>query len=297
MDNGSVLLNIAAQWVFESAGFEVVTTLERAEIIGVVRGLINRNDPYIKVMGSLLRQSPDRPVVILPITYVGESSDQIPTEPGEHCGQVLLYARELRSYEILKGLPLPHSVDVRLDHDIAFNLTTAPFLERLRGTTQSEHILIVERRDSETTTAVPIRPPLSKKLARPIPASAKAHLPHAVKTRIERGLNRFQRSRELRADARTAFASDVQARLGELHEFAGLPVFAADIADEERFSFDEYCRAIANAAVIFTTRLHVGILGALLDKPTYLYPTKSHKVTEVFNYSMGDMSHVALVTV
>ena len=55
-------------------------------------------------------------------------------------------------------------------------------------------------------------------------------------------------------------------------------------------------KLIASSAVVFTTRLHVGILSAMFDIPTYLIPGVYHKISGIYDLSMKGMPHVKLVS-
>jgi exopolysaccharide biosynthesis predicted pyruvyltransferase EpsI len=76
---------------------------------------------------------------------------------------------------------------------------------------------------------------------------------------------------------------------------ARLPCLAEDISDPSIATFERFCDLIVNAAAIFTDRLHVGILGALLDKPTYICSGNNHKIHGVVSLSLNDMPHVKLI--
>ena len=52
-------------------------------------------------------------------------------------------------------------------------------------------------------------------------------------------------------------------------------------------SFAEFTEAIRNAALIITDRLHIGILGYLLEKRVVLRPGAYHKIRGVYELSMS----------
>ncbi len=70
---------------------------------------------------------------------------------------------------------------------------------------------------------------------------------------------------------------------------------AADISLAETCSFDGFLHHVARAAVIVTTRLHVAILGHLLNHETYLVEGSYHKFRGVFDFSMQQGSTRLLV--
>jgi exopolysaccharide biosynthesis predicted pyruvyltransferase EpsI len=61
--------------------------------------------------------------------------------------------------------------------------------------------------------------------------------------------------------------------------------------------FDDFISLVANAGDIFTDRLHVKILGKIMDKKTTLYPNKYHKNLGVWEYSLKDSINYAQVDI
>jgi exopolysaccharide biosynthesis predicted pyruvyltransferase EpsI len=52
-------------------------------------------------------------------------------------------------------------------------------------------------------------------------------------------------------------------------------------------SFEEWVNAAARAQYIYTDRLHIAILGSILDKPMTWYDTGFHKSRGVYQYSLA----------
>ena len=69
----------------------------------------------------------------------------------------------------------------------------------------------------------------------------------------------------------------------------------ADISLAETCRFEDFLQNVARASVIVTTRLHVAILGQLLNRRTYLVEGSYHKFRGVFEYSMRQASTELLV--
>jgi len=74
-----------------------------------------------------------------------------------------------------------------------------------------------------------------------------------------------------------------------------LPICAADISDPALCSFSYFSQLIAESAIVASTRLHVGILAAMLGKPTYVKSGAYHKIRGIHEYSMHGMSNVKLI--
>lgn len=256
---------------------------------GAERILINGNaslgvglyDKFAQ-LENYARKFSDTPMVLLPSSYdfqdnrVGEffEARRAPT---------WLFAREKYSLRKLQTQTFPSNVQVELDHDMAFHLRDSEFVRELRTRSRAEHVLLVERFDLETATgAKPQYIPISLKIKNLLPPP------------IAAGLRRWLHKRRT---AQTNFAATALARVyAENAEWKRLPVLARDISAPGAFTFETFTQAIAHAAVVVTTRLHVGILAALLDKPTYLYTGSAPypKIKSIYEYSMADMKHVHL---
>ena len=164
---------------------------------------------------------------------------------------------------------------------MAFLLRNSDFLENLKKHRRSEHVLIVERTDVESTTGLHVQPMRGGALKRLLPESVKL----LIKRRI-----RYQRA--LRAGITTPFARDTYDAIVAKHpDAADLPVICADISDPGVVSFERFCSLIAQARAVASNRLHVGILAALLDKPTLIRPASYHKIKGIYDYSMARMEH------
>jgi exopolysaccharide biosynthesis predicted pyruvyltransferase EpsI len=85
---------------------------------------------------------------------------------------------------------------------------------------------------------------------------------------------------------------DLHARHPEATESTPL---VADVSLAETCNFEEFLEHVAAALVIVTTRLHVAILGHLLQRKTYLVDGSYHKFRGVFEYSMQHGSTELLV--
>lgn len=72
------------------------------------------------------------------------------------------------------------------------------------------------------------------------------------------------------------------------------PVVREDISDS-RDSLAGFVEAVARAERVYTDRLHVGILAAVLEKPVTLYANVYHKNVGVYEYSLSKYDGVEFV--
>ena len=83
----------------------------------------------------------------------------------------------------------------------------------------------------------------------------------------------------------------------ERPELRDLPVVYNDVSNVTRNSFDDFVRIIAQAEAVVSTRLHVGILAAMLQKLTFLKdgPGDYRKLWSVYTQSLATTPHVQLL--
>jgi exopolysaccharide biosynthesis predicted pyruvyltransferase EpsI len=65
-----------------------------------------------------------------------------------------------------------------------------------------------------------------------------------------------------------------------------------DISLPNYASFDEFVEAISQASLIITTRLHVGILGAMGGRNVVLFEGGYWKARGIHEYSMTDLPNI-----
>jgi len=75
----------------------------------------------------------------------------------------------------------------------------------------------------------------------------------------------------------------------------GSPVVAMDISLRNLCSFQDFCDRIADAKVVFTTRLHVGIFASMLGRPTFLFEGPYHKIRGVYEHSLAGLPGAHLI--
>ncbi len=198
---------------------------------------------------------------------------------------VYFYAREQPSLDLLRSVKFPCPAQFGIDHDMAFHLQGTRYIEGLISSQRNRHVLIVERADPEGTTGL--------RTAAIGPSFFKRYLPKAIKTRIKHAVweRRARDQTKLTEFARTA----LRGALADNPGWESLPVFSADISAQEVCTFKRFSQLIADAAVVITTRMHVGILAAMLGKPVYINRGSHHKIRGVYEHSLKDLKHVQLI--
>lgn len=91
-----------------------------------------------------------------------------------------------------------------------------------------------------------------------------------------------------------AFRGDRESTTPFIETTIDPPTRVRDISVAEE-SFAGFCNAAAGASEIYTDRLHVAILGAMLDKPVSFFGNSYHKNRGVYDYSLSDNPNITFV--
>lgn len=86
-----------------------------------------------------------------------------------------------------------------------------------------------------------------------------------------------------------AFRKDAESAGKPLPEITGMPVVERDISKNAK-DMTELLKTIGQARVIHTDRLHVAILGCMMDREVTLYAGSYHKNRGVYEYSLKPRS-------
>jgi len=186
---------------------------------------------------------------------------------------VWLWARERSSFELLCNAGFSDNVQIGIDHDLAFGLKDHPAIEQRSGTTPQDHLLIVERDDWEGPTG----------RERILSPSGLDFIPEKTRVFVRKNLLGFLRKRQDKHSKFRLAAEQFWAAEMSGHIYSSE---CADISLSEVCDFNSFLKSIANAKVIITTRLHVAILGHLMNRRVYLVEGKYHKYRGVFDYSL-----------
>lgn len=282
-NHGDTLILLGSKHVLAQYDIRLVADPHAADAIVMNGGGalgVEMWSPKLEGLRGYAQTFRDKPLVVLPSSFAFEG-DALATCFSHRTAPAFLFARERYSFDKLTQ-PYPSEVHTGMADDMAFALRDTPFLSDLQKQVAARHVLLVERFDLEAVTAPPQPIAVSRSLKQYVPGPLK----RALKSLVHR-----------RRVASSNFTPTTLARLyREAPQYSHLPVVAQDVSSQLGFTFAEFQQAIAEAAVVITTRLHVGILAALLDKPTYLirgtgsYP----KLQGVYEYSLAKFSHVSL---
>ncbi|PSR19086.1 hypothetical protein C8255_04025 [filamentous cyanobacterium CCP3] len=282
-NNGDKLIEMGSRFLIEKLELKTVEQPDEADLIIINGGgglAVEFWNPDFKTLREYAQGFKNKPLVVLPSSYYFESSDFCSCFIGR-TAPTFLFARERFSLERILNEKYSAEVFLGIDNDMAMALAESLFVQELKQRKREKHILIVERFDLESATDKP-REQL-------LPDSIKSLIPKPILDTL-RDLN------HKRKVSKTGFSDSVLKRLYQNYpHLNGLPVIKEDISKVE-FPFNTFAELISDSAIVITTRLHVGILSAMIGKKTIMktgngpYP----KVKGCFEYSLAHLDHVQL---
>jgi len=289
---GDDLIVMGIEELAQRNGLNFISEIESAEHILIKGGgaLLDVYPKLLKQFKDFFHAHADIPTTLLPTSYLLHSTS-MPELVGTRTAPLHIYAREKVTYDLLKDMEFDGPVTISLDHDTAFHLQDSDFLTRLKANRTPKHILIVERIDVEALrnggsfTGPMAEPSQLKKIVRTL-------VPVALRSKIHRATRK-----EPSPPVQSPFALEaLEAVYRDYPQFKDLPVQALDVSSSACCkNLDEFADTIAESAVVYSTRLHVGILAAMLDIPTYVVQGVYHKISGIYDYTMSDMQHVRLL--
>jgi exopolysaccharide biosynthesis predicted pyruvyltransferase EpsI len=266
-NNGDTLIRMGAEHVLRKARCKLVDSPQYADQI-VIRGSGSIVDVYESPFEKLIyyrKNYGHLPLIVGPSTYRFNPVDfkkmcEIASSP------LIFFARDKISAGIVLNIGLPKHCDVRISQDLAFELQDSDLIADLRRNCAEKHILIAMRKDKEGLAKVLTRTTgtwLPKSVRRPLSWIRDRLVAHISKDTVETILK--------------------QERIS-----VGLPRIYRDVATS--LNFEEFAASIRDAALIVTNRLHIAVLGHLLNKRVVIVCATDyhkHKLKGVYELSMS----------
>jgi exopolysaccharide biosynthesis predicted pyruvyltransferase EpsI len=264
-NNGDRLILKGAQEVLGKTHSNLVEDPETADLI-LINGGGGMNEIWPLGLGRLefyRMRYPKLPIVVGPSTY-RFSSDRFNKICEINHTPLILFARDYISADIVKKRNPPSNVEVKISQDLVFEIQDSSFIENILKECKEKHVLVSMRTDC-SASSVGI---LSKVKGKWVPK------------RLRRPLS-WVRDRLVSLKSRSSIKTIID-REGIPRN---IPRIYRDVAVV--IGFDEFVDMIRDAALIITDRLHVGILGHILNKRTILLPDGYDKIKGVFEMSMS----------
>jgi exopolysaccharide biosynthesis predicted pyruvyltransferase EpsI len=259
-NSGDVLLQTGLLIYLHNNNFLLTDKIEDADVV-LTHGGSNINDIWkagISLLVENLNKYPDKIFVVAPHTFTFYETN-FAAILQEYQQDIHLFAREEYSFAYLESIKRNDSVSIYLSDDTAFLLVGTSYLQKLKAECTNSYVLHAMRTDRESAI-------ISLDLDR---------VPQNVFEKVRLIIIQFQLRRYLK---------QVTSKQPRRH-----PVILQDIS---YLLYDEFIDKVQHASQVHTDRLHVGILGALLGKPVFLYSTKYSKIKGVYHQSLQAYKHV-----
>jgi len=264
---GDAIILMGARHLLQKTGCRLVDSPRDAEQI-LIRGSGNWVDIYqtdFKRLVNYRSNHSNLPLIVGPSTYRFRDLNfrkvcEIGSSP------FIFFARDEISATVMREIGLPKHCQVHVSHDLAFELQDSEFIRTLVKESSEKHVLVAMRKDKEGVAGVLVKMRgtwLPKKIRRPFSYIRDRMVARVSKDTISTILERENVPNTL-------------------------PIIYRDVAAS--LSFDEFVSTIRDAALIVTNRLHVAVLGHLLNKRVILVCSgdyHKHKLTGVYNLSMS----------
>lgn len=228
-------------------------------------------------ISDLSTSAPEIPLILLPSTirFHGTDFQEI---VARHQATVHLFAREDYTLKRLEAQKWPSHVILHRDHDMAFALANTKEIQILGGTKPNDSILVVERGDREAVTG---------KKEETFGPPATRLIPAVIKRPLKSWLIR-------RNSRYTPLVAEVRRWKEQYSDRVGEKIDSMDVSRPDALSYERFKAEIAAAGCLVSTRLHAGILAAMLGRETYLVPSEVSlgKIQGVFEQTMRDWPNV-----
>jgi exopolysaccharide biosynthesis predicted pyruvyltransferase EpsI len=290
-NNGDELILKGSEFLIEQAGCLQTDSPDDAKALLINGGFKSDFWPFANdTIREFCEKYPDKLLVILPSSFLYEKSDFGELFKNRNSG-VVIFAREKPSLERAEKINFPCDVEFGLDHDTAFALRDKDEFRQLRLIKPDIDVLVVERGDAERVSDFQEGGVLESSLLKQV---ATRVMPAPVKNRVARTVGQMRRrktSRQL-----TPFTSSAlrlaESKLG----YSLQETMIDDVSRRSSCDFDGFCNIIARSKVVVSTRLHVAVLSAILDRETYIVAGAYHKIPGIYAYSMADLQNVTMVS-
>ncbi len=253
-NSGDVLLQKGLEMYLRDNKYTLVDNALGADII-LIHGGGNIDDVWysgIALFKDVLHRYPDKEIVVAPSTCHFFQTD-FSALLNSIRQEVHFFTRERNSYLRLKKMNLRENIHIYLADDTAFLLEGTEYLKGLKKNSRRDYTLFAFRTDRESAI-LPLESEPHKKNMWQI--FVRAYLHWRLKRLAKRIVGSAYREKEIK------------------------------IVDASFADFETFVSHVANAGDIYTDRLHVGILGAMLGKKVYLYKTKYDKIQGVYEQTL-----------
>jgi exopolysaccharide biosynthesis predicted pyruvyltransferase EpsI len=264
-NSGDALIWLGAELLLNELGLNRVLNPQKADVILWPGGNPTMWKANLDGWQDCWKRWPNAEFVVGPATFQGDDWQNVMQTKNAKISA--LFARDPVSYENLRRLELPSSVQIGLGHDPAFHLKDSKWITELREACSSEYILASFRGDHESA----MRTPKGSRLQKIWPISS-------IFVRYAHRRQKFLNQERLNTVRQNAHSS--------------LPLLEQDAP---LMSFHSFVECVSRAGQVHTDRLHCMILALLLGKKVFAYPTAYGKLEAVYEHSIKPWAAVTFV--
>lgn len=286
-NNGDLLIWYGMKEALRKSEVKVIDDFLMADLIIINGGgmFIDAYEQGISKIRYYSEMCPNVPLCIAPNSFYFELVD-FGKILDEREGSLYLFSREEYSKSYIDNLASSRShVFSYIDHDLAFQLFGSKWVKCILDKYPKPiagNVLVVDRMDIENSK-VGGKSGFLKKIYI-------AFVPEKIKSALRK--KRVDRRDRLGSDF-TEFVRDFLSDQYASYEIKS--IISKDISRNDICDFEEFIRLVAEAEYVFSNRLHVGVLGYLLDRKVYVKEGSYHKIRGIYEYSMKHDDSIKLI--
>jgi pyruvyl transferase EpsO len=266
-NSGDILLRNGLKFYLENNGFDITNKIKEADSI-LIHGGGNIDDVWysgIELLKNIIKSYPNKKIVISPSTchFSKTNFEQI---LNNHKSVVHFFAREKNSFTRLKNMNLNKNINFYLANDTAFLLEKTNYFYEIKKQSKNNYILFSFRTDRESIL-------LNERIINLIRGFFGEFGTFGTSDIIRYKYTKYKINK---------FIKNIKQNYNK----------KKIITDASYKDYNTFIKLILNASEIYTDRMHVGILGAMLGKKVYLYKTKYDKVQGVYEQTLHSYPNV-----
>jgi exopolysaccharide biosynthesis predicted pyruvyltransferase EpsI len=280
-NNGDTLIDVGTQIFFRKHKININNNIKECECIILCGGggIVKEWMVGIEFLSFANINYPNIPIIVLPST-LGKRDLELVSNFDKREANFYIWAREEYTFDILKSYSKKNFY-IGIDHDMAFHAKDSDDL--IVENKRAGYILLVERFDAEfnISEAHAIKQK-QKFILSKILKKTKQLLPRKLRRKIIRNLkpSKWQNRPFVKASLQEIYNDYPEAQKSN--------IMYCDISLRKNATYSEFLNIVKKAEFISTTRLHVAILGYLMNKPVYIKYGENleHKIKGVYEFSL-----------
>ena len=276
-NNGDTLIDSGTKIFFREHKVNIVNNIKECDCIILCGGggIVKEWKVGIEFLSFANSNYPNIPIIVLPST-LGKGDLDLISDFEKRRSNFYIWAREEYTFDILKSYN-KENFYVGIDHDMAMHFKEPYYPKATKQ--KVGYILIVERFDAEFNI-------FEANVLKRKESSLCSKFLRLIKKLIPRRL--LWNLKPPKWKNRAFVKTSLQEIFKDYPKANKLKIMYCDISLRKKATYSEFINIVKKAEFISTTRLHVAILGHLLNKPVYIkYGERlEHKIKGVYEFSL-----------